>query len=191
MSDMLDRYVDGELPVAVRARTEAHLVACAACRDSVAGLEGLRRLLQRELVEPARAVDLSGLWPAVEARLGSVAVGAEAAGLVDGAAGAAGLAEAVGVQSGSSGRSGAWLPLALASRWPAGLLAAAAAALVLLALALPIASFRVDPVDRAATVASVESGDTASVVLLAGTASQPPVIWVTDATGPAEEDFPL
>ncbi len=75
--------------------------------------------------------------------------------------------------------------------WLVGPLAAAAAAVVLLAVALPIASFRVDPVDRAATVASVESGDTASVVLLAGTASQPPVIWVTDATGPAEEDFPL
>lgn len=199
MVDMLDRYVDGELPVAARARTEAHLVACPGCRRYVERLEDLRGLLRRELGEPARAVDLSGVWPAIEARLGSAAVGATA-GTADGAAG---LAEEVDrVPSGSDRRTGtrakvlrfpaaARLRRLVAARRPAGPVAAAIAAVLLLALALPLANVRVDPIDRAATVASVESDASASVVLLAGTPSRPPVIWVTETASLADEESSL
>jgi hypothetical protein len=70
------------------------------------------------------------------------------------------------------------------------LVGAAAAAVV--ALAVPIAlRFRTGPADEAATVAAVESGDEAAVILLAGTDTQPPIILVSEAAAPRGADAPF
>jgi len=41
-SDLLERYLDGELPVGERAEADAHFHACPACRTEVDRLRGLR-----------------------------------------------------------------------------------------------------------------------------------------------------
>lgn len=217
MSELLDRYADAELPVATRARVEAHLVACPSCRADLARLEGLRGLLQRELRDPARAADLSGLWPSIEAQLDTdTRVGTDAAVAVDPVTPAepGGAGEAAdGTQTDSGlrvghpagarprrrlgarrlpfGTAAARLRAVLASKRPPAPLLAAAAAVLMLALALPLARTRIDPMDRVATVASVEGGESSSVVLLAGTPQQPPVIWVTDRGDPTAEERSL
>ncbi len=210
MSELLDRYADAELPVATRARVEAHLVACPSCRAHLERLEGLRGLLHRELRDPARASDLSGLWPSIAARLDADArAGAAAAidpvapvepGQAAGGSAEAGLRAARRAVARHRRIGGGRLTLAaaaarlrtrLAANRPAAPLLAAAAAVLMLAVALPLARMRIDPMDRAATVASVEGGESSSVVLLAGTPQQPPVIWVTDRTDPTVEDRSL
>jgi anti-sigma-K factor RskA len=63
----LNEYVDGTLAAHDRASVEAHLAACAACRDAVAELRRLvaeARDLPRS-IEPSR-----DLWTAIETRIG-------------------------------------------------------------------------------------------------------------------------
>ena len=64
VTDRLQRYVDGEL-LAVDAReVEAHLRACAACRDEYAALTALWQVVDAaELPAPAAAV-----WPSLATR---------------------------------------------------------------------------------------------------------------------------
>lgn len=63
---LLDDYADGALDPATRARVEAHLAVCAACRAEVAGLAAIlaeARILPRA-IEPGR-----DLWPGIAPRL--------------------------------------------------------------------------------------------------------------------------
>ncbi|MDX2122110.1 MAG: zf-HC2 domain-containing protein [Gemmatimonadota bacterium] len=63
---LLDDYADGGLDPAARARVEAHLASCAACRAEVAALAAIlaeARALPRT-IEPGR-----DLWPGIAPRL--------------------------------------------------------------------------------------------------------------------------
>jgi anti-sigma-K factor RskA len=67
METKLNEYVDGTLAAHDRASVEAHLAACAACRDAVAELRRLvaeARDLPRS-IEPSR-----DLWTAIKTRIG-------------------------------------------------------------------------------------------------------------------------
>jgi anti-sigma factor RsiW len=50
---LLTAYHDGELPVRLRRQVEAHIEACAACRDELAALERLSALLHEDLLPDA------------------------------------------------------------------------------------------------------------------------------------------
>jgi anti-sigma-K factor RskA len=67
MDVKLNEYVDGTLEAVERASVEAHLAACAGCREAVAQLRaliaGARGLPQ--VIEPAR-----DLWTPIETRIG-------------------------------------------------------------------------------------------------------------------------
>lgn len=79
-TDRLSEYLDGELAAGEAARLEAHLVDCAACRET---LTDLRRVMERAVSLPD-VTPSSDLWPAIHAR-----IEAERAGVVPiGAAGA-------------------------------------------------------------------------------------------------------
>jgi anti-sigma factor RsiW len=91
VTDRLQRYVDGELLAGGAREVEAHLRACAACRDECTSLRALWQAVDAaELPAPAAAV-----WPALAARhagrrraaaslwlRGGLAVAALAAGLM-------------------------------------------------------------------------------------------------------------
>ena len=68
-TDRLSEYLDGDLPGSERLELEAHLVACAECAGSLAGL--------REVVGRARRLEHTApaedLWPAIAARIGAEA----------------------------------------------------------------------------------------------------------------------
>jgi len=66
MEAKLDEYVDGALGVAERAAVEAHLVGCAACRETVAQLRALVAGAHGlpQAIEPAR-----DLWAPIERRI--------------------------------------------------------------------------------------------------------------------------
>jgi anti-sigma factor RsiW len=176
MSDRLQQYMDSELPPAERAEVDAHLAGCAACREASASLERLGALLRRELADPRAAFATAGLWRAIEARLDPP---------VEGRAGAPDGARAL------SGPEASGWSRASSRRRPRSLLAAAAAAAAL-AIAVPLAvRWFATPADEAAEVASVESGEEASVVLLTGDSSQAPIIWVTEIAPAGDDGSPL
>jgi anti-sigma factor RsiW len=166
LSEQLDQYVDGELAPDARRDVEAHLAACAACRDTRSAIERLGDLLRRQLTDPAAATASAGVFRAIEARL-------------DEAAPTAHVPDPAAVAP--RGRVRGW-------RRP-GPLIAAAAILAAVAVSLPLASrWLATAPSAAATVASVEGGEASSVVLLAGDTGQAPVIFVTD-TGDADGDW--
>ncbi|HEX7126682.1 MAG TPA: zf-HC2 domain-containing protein [Thermodesulfobacteriota bacterium] len=154
VDEQIHAYLDGELPEPARAAAERHLAGCAACRERLAAFQGLGRLLRREL--SAAAGEPPSLWPAIERRLGDIAVDAPARVPARGRA-------AVGRRA-----------------WRAVVPAAAAAAAVIAAVSLFREREPAAPSEAPAQVASVEGGDRSSVVLLAGTPSEPPIILVTE-----------
>lgn len=181
LSERLHHYVDGELPQAERREVEAHLATCAVCREARAALEGLGALLRRELVDPGAAAAAAGTWAAIAARLD----GEEAPG------GVAALPRPTGRRFVRIPRFGRPRERARSWRRVRPLLAGAAAAAAL-AVAVSVAlRFQRGPADEAATVAAVESGGEAAVILLAGTDTQPPIILVSEAAAPRGADAPF
>jgi anti-sigma factor RsiW len=70
----LDDYVDDALPAAERATVDAHLTACAECRDLVAGLRSVIAAVSAlEAVEPPRAA-----WARIERTIRSENTGTHA-----------------------------------------------------------------------------------------------------------------
>jgi anti-sigma factor RsiW len=187
-SERLHQYVDGELPEAERQEVEAHLAGCAPCREARAGLERLVALLRRELADPDARAATAGLWGAIEARLGPEAAPAGAGRAVPAAPARAGAAltraRRLRIPRFVPARTRGWLPRRARS------LLAAAAALAVAALLAPLAyRSSVQPADEAATVAAVETGGEAQVILLAGSDSQPPIILITEAAPRAGSPF--
>jgi anti-sigma factor RsiW len=64
VTDLLQRYVDGELLAADLREVEDHLRTCAACRDECAGLTAIWRTV--DAAEPPAPV--ASVWPALAAR---------------------------------------------------------------------------------------------------------------------------
>ena len=66
-TDRLSEYLDGDLAEAEKAALEAHLIACAACRETLAGL--------RRIVVRARSLEdrppSRDLWSGIAARIGA------------------------------------------------------------------------------------------------------------------------
>lgn len=164
VADRIHPYMDGELPEAARAELERHLGGCPTCREALAALEGMGRLLRREMTEAAGSAP--SVWPAIAERLDPPA-GVDAPG------------EARRRAAPGSGR---FVRLHLS--WRTLVPAAAAAAAVVVAVSLELGREPVVPPEQLAQVASVEGGDHASVVLLAGTSSEPPIILVTETPAP-------
>lgn len=69
---LLDEYLDGALAPEVAREVEAHLEGCSTCRDAI---EALRPLLKEAANLPRSIEPPRDLWPDVDARLGSPALG--------------------------------------------------------------------------------------------------------------------
>jgi anti-sigma factor RsiW len=67
--EKLDRYLDGELDHASMPLVEVHIAACGGCRKVVTDHEKARALLMTAVADEAAAVDVSGLWRDIEAKL--------------------------------------------------------------------------------------------------------------------------
>jgi anti-sigma factor RsiW len=66
MDERLDAWVDGALPEAERREVEAHLDACAGCREEE---RRLRRLLAHAAAVPRSVSPPRDLWPGIAARI--------------------------------------------------------------------------------------------------------------------------
>ncbi len=158
VAEQIHPYLDGELADPTRAEVERHLDGCATCRESLAAFQGLGRLLRRELTDAAGPSP--SLWPVIEGRLGANTAGAPSRGRMPGRPDRAARPRA---------------------RWSwRTVVPAAAAAAVVVAVSLQWEPKPDIPPEAPAQVASVEGGEGSSVVLLAGTPSDPPVILVTE-----------
>ncbi len=160
IAEQIHPYMDGELPEPARAEVQRHLAACAACREALAAFQGLGRLLRRELTDAAGA--RPSLWPAIEARLDAEPMSGRVPAF----------------PGGPSRRRGRL-------SWRTFVPVAAAAAAIVVAVRLQFRGEPVTPPEQLAQVASVEGGDRSSVVLLAGTPSDPPIILVTESPAPS------
>jgi predicted anti-sigma-YlaC factor YlaD len=71
LGDALSAYLDGELDAAARAAADAHLAACADCRDILDDLRGLQ--LQARRWSDDTALPSADLWAGVAARMAAPA----------------------------------------------------------------------------------------------------------------------
>jgi hypothetical protein len=67
-----DAYVDEQLDEKTRDAVRVHMDVCPTCESSVARYQQSRCLLKTAVAELASAVDVSGLWKAVEGELGDI-----------------------------------------------------------------------------------------------------------------------
>lgn len=65
VADLLDRFVDAELPAPMLLAVARHAGTCPACDTAARELTAVRDLLGRTVQSEADAIDLSGVWPAV------------------------------------------------------------------------------------------------------------------------------
>ena len=65
VADLLDRFVDAELPAPMLLAVARHAGGCAACDAAVRDLTAIRETLERTVQAEAEALDLAGIWPAV------------------------------------------------------------------------------------------------------------------------------
>jgi anti-sigma factor RsiW len=70
LSELLDAFIDGELPATTLLDVARHASACAACEGAVRDLSALQQTIGRAASTAADALDLSGVWPAVAGRIG-------------------------------------------------------------------------------------------------------------------------
>lgn len=66
---LLPLFFDGELDSRRMREVAVHATRCPSCEGSLRELESIQNHLQSMLAEEVDAVDLSGLWPAIEGRL--------------------------------------------------------------------------------------------------------------------------
>jgi anti-sigma factor RsiW len=65
VAQLLDAFVDAELPAPMLLAVARHAGACPSCDIAVRELTELREVVERSSQEDAAALDLSGIWPAV------------------------------------------------------------------------------------------------------------------------------
>ena len=68
----MDAFVDAELPAPTLLAIARHAGSCTSCDVAVRALETLHETIERATREEAAALDLSGVWPAVDAGIGRV-----------------------------------------------------------------------------------------------------------------------
>ena len=66
VAQLLDAFVDAELPAPTLLAVARHAGACPSCDVAVRALTTLHDSIERTAREDADALDLSGVWPAVE-----------------------------------------------------------------------------------------------------------------------------
>jgi anti-sigma factor RsiW len=69
VAQLLDAFVDAELPAPTLLAVARHAGACPSCDLAVRGLTTLHDTIERTARDEADALDLSGVWPAVEQRI--------------------------------------------------------------------------------------------------------------------------
>src|SRR5438093_13738636 len=67
VAQLLDGFVDAELPAPMLLAVARHAGACPACDIAVRELTDLREVVERAAREEGDALDLSRVWPAVSA----------------------------------------------------------------------------------------------------------------------------
>jgi len=65
--ELLDAFVDAELPAPMLLSVARHAGGCAACEAETRELTALHEAVERVVREDAEVLDLSGIWPAIEA----------------------------------------------------------------------------------------------------------------------------
>lgn len=70
VTELLDAFVDAELPAAMLLAVARHAGACATCDAAVRELSALHEAVEQVALTDAETLDLSGVWPAVAQRIG-------------------------------------------------------------------------------------------------------------------------
>jgi len=179
----VDRYIDGVLSPVEMADASRHADECTACTQTVAQYQQVRVLLTTAVTEKVAAVDVSGLWEAIDARL-DVPLTSVPASWTDIArswlAGAVSTARSFGSVLGD------------VAPHRAGWVAAAAGVAVVIALGMsgrdpgPNVSPPSRVASRGVRIDSMEVGAGHSVSTWMRPRTGTRVIWVADATGAAE-----
>jgi anti-sigma factor RsiW len=73
VEQLLDGFVDTELPAAQLLDVARHAAGCATCDMAIRDLAALRQTVAELVEREAAALDLSSVWPAVEAAIASPA----------------------------------------------------------------------------------------------------------------------
>ena len=73
IEQLLDAFVDSELPPPQLLEIAQHANACAACEVAIGERTALRQFVAALVEQEASRLDLSGVWPAVEATIGQPA----------------------------------------------------------------------------------------------------------------------
>ena len=68
-SELLDAFVDAELPAPMLLAVARHAGGCAACDEALRQRSALHDAVERVAREDAEELDLSGVWPGVSARI--------------------------------------------------------------------------------------------------------------------------
>src|SRR5262245_27467948 len=71
VEQLLDGFVDTELPAAQLLDVARHAAGCTACDTAIRDLAALRQSVAELVEREAQALDLSLVWPAVEAAIAS------------------------------------------------------------------------------------------------------------------------
>src|SRR5262245_39265891 len=69
VTELLDAFVDAELPPPMLLAVARHAAACTPCDTEVRQLAALHEVVDQASRAAAERVDLSGVWPAVEGRI--------------------------------------------------------------------------------------------------------------------------
>lgn len=70
IEQLLDAFVDSELPPTQLLEVAQHAASCSACEVAIGELTALRQSVAALVEQEASRLDLSGVWPAVEASIG-------------------------------------------------------------------------------------------------------------------------
>jgi hypothetical protein len=68
----IDRYLDGMLEPGARGRAIQHAASCSTCDALVTSYQQATALLKTAVADRAAAVDVSGLWEAIDAAVGDI-----------------------------------------------------------------------------------------------------------------------
>jgi anti-sigma factor RsiW len=68
---LLDPFLDSELPPPMLVAVARHAAGCSACDETIRSLSTLREVVAETIRRDAAAVDLSGVWPRIEAAIDS------------------------------------------------------------------------------------------------------------------------